>query len=425
MNIKSFLTEKFKNNKKLIDSFKWRLLQILFKQGTTALMFFIATYFLTKEDMGIYNYVSSALLLLALITDFGISTSASRYITVYKEEDKEKVKKVFFNSSIIILGISILVATFFVLFGDSLFLAGSRQYLIYALPMIFVYPMTSLMDGIYRGLKHFKKLSVLTMLNSLVGIGASYFLVTSFGLLGAVISPLVFFTSYLILLIILYDEYQFKIEKKILKDIITYAFFFGIAAIGNYLFSKVNILILGKYNLMEEIAVYELVTKFNTEFLLPFIVLGAVIAPNVVEIFSRKEHQQLGVLFKRLLLLTVLMGIIFIPVSMFLSRCLIGIIFPVYLGEILNSLLLPVVLTHAVVVPVVVINAGMITSTGHAKLMAIQNILAGIVNVVLNILVIERYGYVGVVWVTLAVQLVSTIVLYLVYYSKLKRLGEC
>lgn len=425
MNIKSFLTEKFKNNKKLIDSFKWRLLQILFKQGTTALMFFIATYFLTKEDMGIYNYVSSALLLLALITDFGISTSASRYITVYKEEDKEKVKKVFFNSSIIILGVSILVATFFVLFGDSLFLVGSRKYLIYALPMIFVYPMTSLMDGMYRGLKHFKKLSVLTMLNSLVGIGASYFLVTSFGLLGAVISPLVFFTSYLILLIILYGEYQFKIEKKILKDIITYAFFFGIAAIGNYLFSKVNILILGKYNLMEEIAVYELVTKFNTEFLLPFIVLGAVIAPNVVEIFSRKEHQQLGVLFKRLLLLTVLMGIIFIPVSMFLSRWLIGIIFPVYLGEILNSLLLPVVLTHAVVVPVVVINAGMITSTGHAKLMAIQNILAGIVNVVLNILVIERYGYVGVVWVTFAVQLVSTIVLYLVYYSKLKRLGEC
>ena len=424
MNLKNFLIKKFQNNKKLLNSFKWRLLQILSKQGTTALMFFIATYFLTKEDMGIYNYVSSALLLLALITDFGISTSTSRYIALYKTEDKEKVKKVFFNSGIIILGFSILVAIVIGLLGDAIFFEESRKYLMYALPMIFIYPMTSLMDGIYRGLKRFKKLSVLTMFNSVIGIVASYFLVTSFGLLGAILSPLVFFTSYLLFLILFHGEYQFKIEKKILRDIVTYAFFFGVAAIGHYLFSKVNILILGQYNLMEEIAVYELVTKFNTEFVLPFVVLGAVIAPNVVEIFSKNEYQQLRSLFKKLLLLTFLMGTIFIPVAMLLSRFLIGIIFPAYLGDILDTLLLPVVLTNAVVVPVVVINAGMITSTGHAKLMAIQNILAGVVNVVLNILILGRYGYVGVVWVTFAVQLVSTIVLYLVYYSKLKRLGE-
>jgi len=388
-------------------------------------MFFIATYFLTKEDMGIYNYVSSVLLLLALITDFGISTSTSRYIALYKSEDKEKTDRVFFNSGIIILGVSLVVGIVVFIFRDSLFLEDSQKYLIYALPMIFVYPMTSLMDGIYRGLRRFKRLSILTMLNSVVGIVASYFLVTSFGLLGAVISPLVFFTSYFILMIVFHEGYEFRIDKKILRDIVTYAFFFGIAAIGHYLFSKVNILILGHYNLMEEIAVYELVTKFNTEFLLPFVVLGAVIAPNVVGIFSKNEYQRLRELFKKLLLLTVLMGIIFIPVSMFLSRWLIGIIFPAYLGEILDTLLVPVVLTNAVVVPVVVINAGMITSTGHAKLMAMQNILAGIINVVLNLLVIGKYGYVGVVWVTFAVQLVSTIGLYLVYYSKLKRLGEC
>jgi O-antigen/teichoic acid export membrane protein len=310
------------------------------------------------------------------------------------------------------------------LFREAFFLSESRKYLMYALPMIFVFPMTSLMDGIYRGLKRFKRLSILTILNSVVGIGASYILVTSFGLLGAVLSPLVFFTSYLLLLILFHGEYQFKIEKKILRDIVTYAFFFGVAAIGHYLFSKVNILILGQYNLMEEIAVYELITKFNTEFLLPFVVLGAVIAPNVVGIFSKKDYSQLRGLFRKLLFLTIILGAIFVPLSIFLSRALIGIIFPLYLGEILDTLLLPVVLTNAVVVPVVVINTGMITSTGHAKLMAIQNIVAGIVNVVLNILIIGRYGYVGVVWVTFAVQLVSTIVLYLVYYSKLKRLGE-
>jgi O-antigen/teichoic acid export membrane protein len=103
----------------------------------------------------------------------------------------------------------------------------------------------------------------------------------------------------------------------------------------------------------------------------------------------------------------------------------IGIVFPIYSGEILKSIILPVTLTYAVALPVVVINAGMITSTGHANLMAIQNVISGVVNVALNIVVIRMYGYLGVIWVTFVVQLVSTIVLYRVYYVKLKRLGEC
>jgi len=86
--------------------------------------------------------------------------------------------------------------------------------------------------------------------------------------------------------------------------------------------------------------------------------------------------------------------------------------------------LIPVALTYAVALPVVVINAGIITSTGHANLMAIQNVISGIINVSLNVVIIREYGYVGVIWVTFGVQLISTIVLYVVYYFKLKRLGE-
>ena len=55
--------------------------------------------------------------------------------------------------------------------------------------------------------------------------------------------------------------------------------------------------------------------------------------------------------------------------------------------------------------------------------MAIQNIISGTINVVLNMIVIRQYGYVAVVWVTFGVQLISNVVLYIVYYSKLKRLN--
>jgi O-antigen/teichoic acid export membrane protein len=422
MNIKEFLISKYRNNKKLVNSFKWRLTQILFKQGTTAVMFFIATYFLPKRDMGIYNYITATLLLLTILTDFGISTSVSRYVTLYNTKSKERVKRIFSNSGLIILFASILVTSFVLLFRDSLF-GKHFQYLIYALPMIFVSPMTSLMDGIYRGLKRFKKLAIISIVNSVIGIIASYLLVTNFGLVGAILSPLVFFSSYLIFLLFLHKEYEFKVEKKILKDIVGYALFFGIATLGHYFFSKVNILILGSYDLLEEIAVYELLNKLYTEFLIPFVVLGHILAPMVVELFAKKKHKKVVTLFKKLLKYLLLSIVIFIPVTMLVAYFGIGIVFPIYSGEILNSIILPVTLTYAVALPVVVINAGMITSTGHANLMAIQNVISGVVNVVLNIVVIRMYGYLGVIWVTFVVQLVSTIVLYTVYYVKLKRLG--
>lgn len=415
------MTSKYFSLRKNLTPFLWRLTQVLFKQGTTAIMFFIATYFLTKQDMGVYAYVSSMLLLLALFTDFGISTSTSRYVALYNSEDKEKVKRIFFNVSLVILVATVVVLVIFILLKDILSVQYP-DYLLLTLPMIFIYPMTSLMDGIYRGLKEFKKLALFTILNSVVGIGGAYLLVTNFGLNGTVVAPLLYFSSYLIILLIAYRGYQFVLDRKIVKDVTTYAMYFGIAALGHYLFSKMNVLILGSQNLLEEVAVYELLNKINTELLLPFIVLGQILAPNIVEDFSKKRFENIQKQFRKNLVLTLLAAIIFLPLSILITSVAVNLFFPIYSGEILQSLLLPVALTFSTAVPVVVINTGMITSTGHGKLMAIQNIITGIVNVLLNLFIIKSHGYIAVVWVTFAVQLISNTILYLIYSSKLKKL---
>ena len=420
MSLKDSIIQKFKNNKELSKSFLWRLTQILSKQGTSALMFFIATYFLAKEDMGIYTYISSALLLLVIFADFGISTATSRYITLYNTEDKSKVKKVFFNSSLMIFGISMIVILTVFLLKEYISIKY-YDYILYALPMVFISPMTSLLDGIYRGLKKFKQLAIVSLLNSFVGILISYILVTSYGIIGAIWAQIIYFSIYSFILLILHKEYEFKIDRKIVRDIGKYSLSFGIATLGFYLFSKVNILILGKYDLLEEIAVYELLNKVFTVFLIPFSVLGQVLAPNIVEMFSLKKIDEVKNVFKKLLKYLLLFNVFFIPLSTILARIGINLFFPSYNNGIMESLLLPISLTYAVAIPVVVINTGILTSTGHAKLMAIQNIVSGIVNVILNIFVIQKYGYLGVVWVTFSIQILSTLILYIVYYSKLSK----
>jgi O-antigen/teichoic acid export membrane protein len=421
MNLKKLLIQKYQNNKELSKSFIWRLIQILSKQGTSGLMFFIATYFLTKEEMGIYGYVSSILLMLVIFSDFGISISTSRYITLYNTTQKEKVNKVFFNSLLIILTVSVVVVSTVLILKESIF-PRHLEYIYYALPLVLITPLTSVLDGIYRGLKKFKKLATVSLCNSVLGITISYILVTNFQLKGAILAQAVYFGIYAIILFILQKGYEFKIEKKIIKDIGKYSMYFGIASLGHYFFSKVNVLILGGYNLLEEIAVYELLNKVYTIFLIPFSVLGQVLAPNIVEMFSLKKYRDVKGIFKRILSYMLLLNIVFIPVSMIVARFGISTLFPIYSDGILMALLLPVTLTFSVAIPVVVINTGIITSTGHAKLMAIQNVVSGTVNVILNILIVREYGYVGVIWVTFAIQLLSTLFLYIIYYSKISKL---
>lgn len=420
MNIQEFFIHKYQNYGEISKSFIWRLIQIVSKQGTTALMFFIATFFLSKSQMGVYNYISSAVLLLVIFSDFGISTSTSRYIALYNVKDKDSVKRVFFNSFLMIFIISFVVITLALLLRETFFKEYS-QYIPYALPMVFITPMTSLLDGMYRGLKRFKTLSIVSLLNSLVGIILSYVFVSSWGLEGAILAQVGYFSIYTITLLVLHTEYEFKIEKKILRDIGRYAISFGIATLGFYFFSKVNILILGNYNLFEEIAVYELLNKIYTIFLIPFTVLGQVIAPNIVEIHAKREYLKLEDMFKKILMYVSSGLILFIPISILLAQIVIHIFFPIYAGEVLSSLLLPVSLTYSIAIYVVIINTGILTSTGHAKLMAIQNLVSGAINLIVNILIIGRFCYIWIIWVTFSIQLLSTIFLYIFFIINLKK----
>jgi len=74
---------KLKNNKEFSRNFIWRCVQTFGKQGASFFLFIIATYLLSKENMGIYNYVFSALYLLTIFADFGISTATSKYVAEY------------------------------------------------------------------------------------------------------------------------------------------------------------------------------------------------------------------------------------------------------------------------------------------------------------------------------------------------------
>ena len=157
MNLKKKIVEKFKNNEEFSKNFIWRILQTVGKEGVSLTIFLVATYFISKQDMGIYNYVFASLGLLVIFADFGISTATSKYVAQYNTIDKGKLKKVLFNTSIVVLAISTIISVLIFLFGEVWF-GEYYKYVIYTLPIVFFSPLASLYDGIYRGLKKFKRL---------------------------------------------------------------------------------------------------------------------------------------------------------------------------------------------------------------------------------------------------------------------------
>lgn len=423
MKIFDRIIEKVKKNKDFSVNFIWRILQTGGKQGVSFVIFLIATYYISKEEMGIYNYVFAALNLLVIFADFGISTATSKYVAEYNTINKERLKRVFFNISLVVSSIAVVVSVLVCLFGKIWF-GEYFKYVLYALPIIFFSPLSSLYDGIYRGLRKFKELAIISLSSGGIVIVAAVVLVLKFGLTGALITQDILYILLFFVLALRYRSFEMKFDKVVITEIFKYSLAFGIATLGYYLFSKVNVFILGQYNFMEEIATYELLNKIFNIFLLPATILGQVLAPYVTELFALKKYKEVKGQYLFISKWLIVMSVLFIPVTIILIRMGIKWFLPQYDNELLYVLLVPVVITYAKDVYGAPINAGFIVATGDAAIMTIQNIVSGGLNVVLSIFAIQRYGYMGLIWVTFVVQIISLIVLQLVYIKRLKKYAE-
>jgi len=154
------LNKHYNTHKETIHNFIWRSLQVFGKQGITFLIFILCAKLLSPYEFGIYNYVLAIIFFLIIFGDFGISTATSKYVAEYNVTDKKKLKSVLFNSGIIILGLTLLITLITITIGPW-YLKEKYVYVLYLLPLIFLAPMTSLYDGIYRGLKRFKSLAII------------------------------------------------------------------------------------------------------------------------------------------------------------------------------------------------------------------------------------------------------------------------
>jgi len=412
------LNKSYQNHKETIHNFLWRFLQIFGKQGITFLIFIICAKLLTPYEFGIYNYILSIILLLIIFSDFGISTAASRYVTEYNITDKDKLKSVLFNTGIIIIFLGVIISLIILFFSKS-YLVDKYLYVLYLLPLVFLAPITSLYDGIFRGLKKFRYLAIISLSVGIISLSFVYILIKKYGLMGALISQNFFYLLLLVALGLGYREFSFKINKDVIKDIGKYSLIIGSANISYFLYTRIDVLILGHFNYIVEIGIYEIVNKVIMLLILPFTIISQVIAPDITRLYSSKKIDHILNKFKKYMLLSFLLGF---ALSLF-TMIFFNMVLKVFLSEYYNSTIIFAlnVLLFIFLFQCVnhVAGNGFSIATGHAKVNLYVLMIFGFLNVIMGIILIKTFGFNGLIYTKLIVGILANTSFILYYYKTL------
>lgn len=417
----AFVINNYVIHKETFHNFIWRFLQIFAKQGVSFLIFILCAKFLVPYDFGLYNYILAVIFLIIMFGDLGVSTATSKYVAEYNVTDKEKLRSVLFSAGLIVFVLTTIATVIFLLVGPW-FLKDAYVYALYLLPMIFFSTVTSLYDGIYRGLKKFKRLAIISIFVGVISIPIVFFLVKTQGLVGALIAQNIFYIMLLLGLFIGYREFSFKIDSSVIKDIGRYSSYYAVAVLGSYLLIRFVVLLLGYYGYVEEIGVYELITKFFMLMLLPFTLLGQVVAPDFAVMSAKNENQKILLKSVKYTQLFLVVGLLLGLLLYFVMPPLFQIFFyEYYFTEYFDITFLICLVIFVSNVWAATFDAGILIPTGHANMMAKFYIALGIIGVFFSVILANYFGYFGIILSSAILSVIMVIGMRVAYFYKVSK----
>lgn len=394
----------YKKNQSLLMDFFWRALQIFGREGTSFFAFLIASNLLLPTELSLYTYVVSVVLLIVRFCDFGVSGATSKYVAELKATDEKSIKPLVGGMLLVLLSTVLLAVILIVVWGEKIF-PETEGYMRFLIPVLFVSPIFYLYEGVFRGLRKFKLISIVSFSTGVLSLLVSYLLISNYELTGAIISQNIQYILLAFIFIVSFGRISLKIDKKLLGKVLKYALIIGISNIGLYLYTRADVIILGNQNLLEYVSYYEIAYKIFSMILLPSTILGSVVAPRVTEMFAKKEFKGMK---KDLLLKTSLLFVFGSVVSVaiyILLPLIIQYVFPQYEYSIVKEFMI----IFLVILPLRYVSSylstGYITASGNAKIVAFPLLVWGVVNVVLDYLFIQEFGYVGIMYATLISQI--------------------
>lgn len=396
-----FISHCFYNNAFL------RFFQLSLKGFLSLFILFITAKYISSYDFGIFNYLLSIIILFTFLSDFGISNSVSRYTAEYLHT-KPSILNNLLPTMILTVVVISTVISFIIIFINFFINDASLSFLPLFLPSIYFIPISSVIDGFYRGLSRFNKLAFTQLIVFLIILPSSIPILYWGGFIGAIVLFNLMNFTHLLFLFIFNDRFIFKPLFSLLRPVLLYSTVIGVSNIAYFLYTRIDIIILEHFGYILEIGYYSIIDRLFLVLFMPAVAIGQALSPNISMLFFKKDIIQINNLFLKYFIFSIMLSSFIVISVVFLFPFFMSNFLPDYFNHIFTSIfyvllfLIPFKIWGAFLVH------GFITPLGYFKITTILTLLGGILNIIFDYISIIRYGVIGVFYTTLFVH--STVI---------------
>lgn len=388
---------------------------LLFAQSSIKVISFFYSIYLAKslgvEGFGLYVVALTYFSLLSAISDFGFN----RFLIKEGAINQENVQK-YIGASILIRAslVSVFFASLSIWFlffdKDSLRVAISNLAILAVLPQAFSFTF----DSILASRQQFKYSAMGLLVLSFATTVSGVFLVGfGFGPIGAVVSLIlgqIIYAAFLVMVGRKNLMLSLRVKDSYIKDILKGSIPFGILAIHGMLYFKIDTLLLSYIRGSVETGLYGAVYRFLESIIFIPSAFSAASFPVLANLHHTSPHELKRVYFKSLkalggLSIVILLGFVLVlPViiRMFLQEFIPAI--PVLY---ILSLTIPFMFLHAAGVQVIM------STDKYIKAVFTLSLVTLGFNVLLNLLLLPKYGYIAAAWVTVLSEALSFIIFFI------------
>jgi len=415
--------EIFKKHNLTIKNYFWRFIQIFIKQGTSFIIFYLSSYFLSPSDFGKYSYLMTIIFLLASFCDFGISVSVNKQVVEIEDGSKEELNNLIFNSLLTVFFFSTVISSVFI-FSWKYFFPNFFDYKFLIVSLIYIIPFSSILDGIYRGLKKFKLLSIVVILSSILSLLFLYPLIKYFDITGSILSQVILYLLISILLFVFVGRLNYKFNFFYIKKILNYAIIVGIGSVAYFFYSRIDVFFLGKFNYFDQISYFEIINKINSIILLPIYIFAQVISPYITKHSYNKNYDLLIKKFKNFLLYSIILAFLLTLFMALIINPVVSMFFAKYYSEEFFSIFYILIFVLFISILNGIFPQGFMASTGDYDLVSKLLFIFGIINVLLDYIFIKQFGAIGIAYSSIIVVSLSNLLMIFMYYFRLVKKYE-
>mgnify|MGYP001589180310 FL=1 len=400
-------------------------LWLFLAQGISRAIGFFYTIFLARslgvENFGLYSVALAYFSLVSIISEFGFNRFLIRELSL----GRLKLPQLIFNIATLRL---LIAALLFVIFGFGLYILDPDKLRVnLALLMILaVFPnsLAQTFDSIFVAFQKLQFSAFAIILSNIFIVFLGVILVVAkFGPTGAAIALILGQFVYVALLFLLLKsnnlELSLKASINTLREIVLGSLPYGILGVLGLLYFKIDTLMLSYLKGNFDTGIYSAAYKFLEALVFVPSSVASALFPVLARLHESRTSEIRPIYIKSTLSLGVL-GIIIAVLYIFVLPIIIRQFLPAYLSSI------QVIQILAVAIPFMFLHvpgAQVLLSTNRfLKQIIILSIFTLSFNVILNLIFIPKYGYLGASWVTVASEVVSMVAFFGLLQIKVLRL---